>query len=288
MAGTLTGITEQRALRSRAGRPARPGPASASARPGGQHRPRPPPSRGGGGGGGGGRGGGGGGGGGGRRCGPARPGPVLPRPGPAARPRRSRAQPPGRQRRAPPGPPCGERKFRPLPRHRGAAAGVGGVGGVGTMGPGGWECASGGSGLGRGAGGAGGAGIPPPPLIAVVESERGVGLGTAPGRVCCFGHGWERERRADPGTLSGSRRSDTRGDSTGEPTWGRAVSSPHLRTDVATALETRRGVGGSPVLGAMGRKFLPGEQPVPLSFQRVGLAGISCKAERSHYCVTLE
>lgn len=70
--------------------------------------------------------------------------------------------------------------------------------------------------------------------------------------------------------------------------WGRAVSSPHLRTDVATALETRRGVGGSPVLGAMGRKFLPGEQPVPLSFQRVGLAGISCKAERSHYCVTLE
>ena len=115
-----------------------------------------------------------------------------------------------------------------------------------------------------------------------------MGLGTAPGRVCCFGHGWERERRADPGTLSGSRRSDTRGDSTGEPTWGRAVSSPHLRTDVATALETRRGVGGSPVLGAMGRKFLPGEQPVPLSFQRVGLAGISCKAERSHYCVTLE
>lgn len=47
-------------------------------------------------------------------------------------------------------------------------------------------------------------------------------------------------------------------------------------------------MGGSPVLGAMGRKFLPGEQPVPLSFQRVGLAGISCKAERSHYCVTLE
>lgn len=252
MAGTLTGITEQRALRSRAGRPARPGPASASARPGGQHRPRPPPSRGGGGGGGGGRGGGGGG----RRCGPARPGPVLPRPGPAARPRRSRAQPPGRQRRAPPGPPCGERKFRPLPRHRGAAAGVGGVGGVGTMGSGGWECASGGSGLGRGAGGAGGAGIPPPPLIAVVESERGVGLGTAPGRVCCFGHGWERERRADPGTLSGSRRSDTRGDSTGEPTWGRAVSSPHLRTDVATALEARRG-GGVPGAGSDGEKVPP-------------------------------